>query len=408
MPISDAQREFVRGHFPALASDLVFLENAGGSQVPLCVANAMRTHLLDRYVQLGAGYTRSQEATRVVDLAHDFVSRWMRGSGGKVILSSSTTTLIHMLASAYTDVLPAGARIVLAETGHEANMGPWRTLSERGFDVRIWKVDPRTFDCPLEALEALLEEGVALVAFPHVSNLLGQIVDVEQITRLCHAHGARVVVDGVAYAPHRRIDCAGWDVDWYVYSTYKVYGPHMAALYGRNDAIAELRGPNHFFIADDDLPYKFELGGPSHEGCAGILALEQYLAAIAEADPTAPLDDAGMQRAADFMAECEDEPTARLVDFVRSHPALRLVGPAHAGRDRVGTVSFVHDSKTSREITEAVDRSGVAIRHGHMYAYDLCRAMGLDPDDGVVRASLVHYNTPAEVDRLCEVLVTAI
>ena len=111
---------------------------------------------------------------------------------------------------------------------------------------------------------------MALVAFPHVSNLLGEIVDVAEVTSLAHQSGARVVVDGVAYAPHRAIDVASWKVDWYAYSAYKVYGPHMAVLWGRSDALAELTGPNHFFIPDDEVPYKFEIGGPSHEGCAGI------------------------------------------------------------------------------------------------------------------------------------------
>lgn len=402
--ITDADRVRIRAAFPALSTGPVFLENAGGSQVPRVVADAIHRHLLDRYVQLGAGYERSREATLTVERAHGFVRKLMGARHGHVILGSSTTSLLHVLAQCYGQVLHPGQGVILAQTGHEANLGPWRRLAQQGIDVKIWPVDPGNFQCSLTALDELLRGAPALVALPHVSNLLGEIVDLASITARAHAAGARVVVDGVAYAPHRRMRVEDWGVDWYVYSTYKVYGPHMAALYGRDDAFAELTGPNHFFIADDDLPYKFELGGASHEGCAGIVALESYLAYLLGSDEPEALSDVEIDRAFDWMTAFELEPTRRLVEFLQTKSAVRIVGPAHSEVSRVGTVSFVHRDKRSAAISAAVDRSEVAIRHGHMYAYDLCRGLGLDPEDGVVRVSLVHYNTPAEIDRLCEVL----
>ena len=402
--IDDTERARVRAAFPALSDEVVFLENAGGSQVPAVVADAMRDYMVERYVQLGAGYPRSREATATVDAAHAWIRRLMRGDDGHVILGASTTVLMHVLATSYAARLRPGQEIILAQTGHEANMGPWRTLERVGVKIRIWPLDPANTTCSLESLDQLLNDRTALVCFPHVSNLLGEIVDVAAITERVHAAGARVVVDGVAYAPHRRIDCAVWKVDWYVYSAYKVYGPHMAALYGRANAVAEVTGPNHFFIADDDVPYKFELGGPSHEGCAGLLALEPYLAHLIGAAVDASLDDAQLDRAFAHMTDLEREPTRRLVTYLADHPRVRLVGPSHADDTRVGTVSFVHESARSRAITEAVDRTPIAIRHGHMYAYDLCTGLGLDPDDGVVRVSLVHYNTPPEIDRLLDAL----
>jgi selenocysteine lyase/cysteine desulfurase len=114
-----------------------------------------------------------------------------------------------------------------------------------------------------------------------------------------------------------------------------------------------------------------------------------------------------VERAFELMTACELPLQERLVGYLRSRSDVRIIGPAHAGPSRVGTVSFVHQSKTSREITEVVDRSGIAIRHGHMYAYHLCEALGMDPDDGVVRVSLVHYNTPEEIERLIEALDSA-
>ena len=401
--ITNDDRERIRAQFPALAGDTVYLENAGGSQVPAVVADSIREYMLTSYVQLGAGYPLSHRATELVDEAHDFVRLMMNGKNGEVILGSSTSALLQMLARCYAEVLKPGSEIIVAQTGHEANVGPWKMLDRLGFELRWWEMDPASCTCPLSDLEDLLSERTALVAFPHVSNLLGEIVDIERITSLSHEAGARVVVDCVAYAPHRAIDVSAWNVDWYAYSTYKVYGPHMAALWGRRDALAELSGPNHFFVPSDELPYKFEVGGANHEGCAGICGLRDYLAIlVGESDPRT-LDRSAIERAFEIMTACELPLQARLIEYLGARDDVRIVGPADTGDSRVGTISFVHDSKSSAEITAAVDRSGIGIRHGHMYAYHLCEAAGLEPEDGVVRTSLVHYNTLEEIERLIEV-----
>ena len=398
--ISSDERERIRAQFPALAGDTVYLENAGGSQVPAVVADSIRDYMLSSYVQLGAGYPLSQRATELVDEAHDFVRLMMNGQDGKVILGSSTSALLQMLARCYAEILKPGSEIIVAQTGHEANVGPWKMLDRLGFELRWWEMDPTSCTCPLSDLEDLLSDRTALVAFPHVSNLLGDIVDIERITSLSHEAGARVVVDGVAYAPHRAIDVSAWNVDWYAYSTYKVFGPHMAALWGRRDALTELSGPNHFFVPSDDLPYKFEVGGANHEGCAGICGLRNYLAFLVGESDLRALDRPAIERAFEIMTACELPLQARLIEYLRSRDDVRIVGPTDTGDSRVGTISFVHDSKSSAEITAAVDRSGIGIRHGHMYAYHLCEAAGLDPEDGVVRTSLVHYNRPEEIERL--------
>lgn len=397
-------QDLAREQFSALGSDTIFLENAGGSQVPHSVVDRIRQYMLASYVQLGAGYELSQRATATVEEARDFVRMLFNGSDGEVLLGPSTSSLLHMLAECYSRHLAPGHEVIVADTGHEANVGPWVGLERHGVKVRWWKVNPDTFSCSVSDLENLLCDRTALVAFPHVSNLLGEIVDVERITRVAHAAGARVVVDGVAFAPHRAMDVERWNVDWYAFSTYKVYGPHMAAMWGRREALAELEGPNHFFIDRSEVPYSFELGGVSHESCAGLLGTRDYLSVLAQESNVEELDRAGVERAFGVMTACELPVQRRLIDYLQSRTDVRIVGPSHAESSRVGTVSFVHARMSSRTITESVDRSGVAIRHGHMYAYRLCEALGLDPEDGVVRVSLVHYNTVEEMNRLIEVL----
>ena len=406
MNVDNALRKRLRSQFPALQGDTIFLENAGGSQVPAAVANRIRNYMLSSYVQLGAGYELSRQASETVAHAHKFVRMLMGGQEGEVILGPSTSALLQMLADCYSRVLEPGQEIVVAQIGHEANVGPWVRLESQGLKIRWWEMNPETYDSSLERLDELLSERTAIVALPHVSNLLGEILDLGAITGLAHQVGAKVVADGVALAPHRVMDVAGWNVDWYAYSTYKVYGPHMGAMWGSAEALAELIGPNHFFIRD--TPYQFELGGVSHEGCAGILGLADYLKVVVGMDSDDELSREEVEQAFDVMAACEQPLIAELTGYLDSRSDIRIIGPNHDGADRVGTVSFVHASKSSREITEIVDQSDIAIRHGHMYAFRLCEAAGLDPEDGVVRISLVHYNTMEEIDRLIGVLHEAL
>ena len=391
-------RDDIRSWFPTLDSEFAFLENAGGSQVPYVVAEAIRDYMLSDYVQLGAGYGHSQRATAVVAEAHAFVETFMNAERvGKVILGNSTTALIHILANAYSDIWQSGDEVIIAETNHEANAGAWAKLAKQGVVVKTWKVDPETFGCSLESLAGLLSDRTKLVAFPHVSNLLGEVVDVKSITELVHAAGAKVIVDGVAYAPHRAIDVADWNVDWYVYSTYKVYGPHMAALFGSNDAFSELTGPNHFFIDRNLIPYKWELGSISHEGCAGLLALRPYMRFLADSDVD---DRETIVRAFESMEALELPLQARFVQYLRRKPNVRIVGLGDEGPRSVGTISFIHDRLKSTEIVEHVDNKKIGIRYGHMYAVRLCEALSIDLEQGVVRVSLVHYNTIEEIEKL--------
>jgi cysteine desulfurase family protein (TIGR01976 family) len=390
----------VRAQFPTLSDDFAFLENAGGSQVPEVVVEAIRGYLLDCCVQIGASYPHSVKATQTVAEAHRFVETFMNaGEAGKAVLGPSTTQLLMMLAHAYGEILVPGDEVVIAESNHESNAGPWERLRRFGVVPVIWPVDRESQSLRPETLIPLLNERTKLVCFPHVSNLLGEVIDVAEVTRAAHAVGAKVVVDGVAYAPHAPIDVQAWEVDWYVYSTYKVFGPHMAALYGTHDAFEGLTGPNHFFIDRDNVPLKWEPGSLAHESCAGIAALGRYFEFLSGGHS----GRRGVVEAFEAMERLERPVHRRLVEYLRTKP-VRLVGPGHADEGTIGTVSFVHERIPSPEIVAHTDRRGIGIRHGHMYAYRLCEALGIDPATGVVRVSLVHYNTLEEIDRLIEAL----
>ena len=396
------------------------LDHAGGSPVPRSVVARVQEYFTRSYVQLGADYATSRRASRIVERARDFARAVVGAdepdgsSRGEVVLGPSTSQLCAHLADAYARAAAGGGatrdKIVVAEMGHEAGVGPWTRLAQRGFEVVTWRVDPEAGNADLGELEELVDERTRLVAVVHVSNLLGRVEDVAAVARIARAAGARVAVDGVAYAPHRAIDVGALGVDWYVFSTYKVYGPHMAVLFGTHDAFAELVGPNHGFIPEDEVPYRWELGGPNHESCAAWLGTWEYLARVAgeEPEPGRPLEELApergvVERAFERIGELEAPLAEPLLEWIDARAELRRIGP-QAGPGRVPTVSFVHRSLASRAIAESANERGLGVRYGHFYAPRLARALGLQPDDGVVRTSLLHTTTEEEVQRLLTVL----
>jgi selenocysteine lyase/cysteine desulfurase len=222
-----------------------------------------------------------------------------------------------------------------------------------------------------------LTERTRIVAVHHVSNLLGGIEDVAEIARMAHEVGARVVVDGVAFAPHRAMRVEEWDVDWYVFSTYQVYGPHMAALFGKREAFAELAAPGHEFLLAKGAPAAFSPAAwrtSSAQGCSACTTIW----------PSSPAS-AGRFRAEIVersFAESALRAPAQTPDRRCSASAApdRPGGPA----PHVPTVSFVHQGRSSREIALAPTRRASASAMA-FYAQRLCKALRLDPDDGVVR-----------------------
>jgi selenocysteine lyase/cysteine desulfurase len=232
-----------------------------------------------------------------------------------------------------------------------------------------------------------------LVCFTHASNVIGTIHPVVDITRLVHKAGAQVCVDGVAYAPHRPVDVQAWDVDYYVFSLYKVFGPHQAVLYGKREHLLKLASLNHYFIGADEIPYKLQPGNVNYELTWSLMAIKEYL------------DEVGYPA----IAEHEERLAARLLDYLRGKRGVRIIGRPGAERAaRVPTISFTVDGRRAPEIPAAVDAPHIGIKSGDFYARRLIESLGLLDRGGVVRVSMVHYNTLDEVDRLIRVLDEAL
>ncbi len=397
---------YVRSQFPALSSGFVFMDNAGGSQVLGSVVERVRHYLVTSNVQLGASYAVSQLAAERLGRAQADIAEFLNaGRPEEVVMGPSTTVLLQTLARAMAPAWRPGDEVVVSRMDHESNIGPWVGLEAMGVAVKFWEVDREVMGLDVEALERLLSPRTRLVAFTHTSNIFGGLVPVTEITRRAHARGARVCVDGVAYAPHRAIDVSAWDVDYYVCSFYKVYGPHHAVLFGKYAHLLELASLYHYFIPNDRIPAKLQPGNPNYELSFGSAGITDYLVELgrraggAEDWPRRSLIEAA------FTAIAEHEATLaeRLLGFLRTKHGVRIVGPttSDAG-SRVPTISFVVDGMRSDTIVSAIDRLDIGIRFGDFHSKRLIDDLGFTSSNGVVRVSLVHYNTADEVDRLIE------
>jgi cysteine desulfurase family protein (TIGR01976 family) len=392
----------LRAQFPGLDTPWALLDNAGGTVPCQQVLDRVQAYLTGPMVQHGATYELSTRATALVEEGRAAMATLMGAGVQDVALGSSTTSLLSRLARALAPGLGPGDEVVVTNLDHETNVGCWRRIAEaRGATVREWRFDPITLGLELAGLEEVLNGRTKLVAFGHVSNLIGQIHDVPALCGRIRESGALSVVDGVALAPHRRPDVRQLGADAYVFSTYKVFGPHQAVLWVRPGI--ELESVNHFFV--EGRRGGLEPGGVVHELAAGLPGIVEYLEMLGDgADTDARLEDAYARIAAH-----EAELVAPLLAFLSEQPGVTVRGPATAeAAVRVPTVSFTVDGTRASAIPSVLDEHQVAIRWGHFYAYRPMQELGLLEADGVVRVSMVHTTSSEEVSRLVAGLEAAL
>ncbi len=395
--------DFARSQFPALESGWAFFDNAGGSQVLRPVAERVAEYLLTTSVQTGASYEPSQRASSRLAEARARMATLVNASRPEeVIFGHSTTVLVRFLATAMASQFSPGDEIVVTNFDHESNIGPWLTLKERGVVFRVWNVDLDTLQPSLDDLDRLMTPKTRLVCVTHASNILGSINPIREIADFVHAHGARICVDGVAYAPHRVIDVQSLDVDYYVFSLYKTYGPHLAVMYGRHGHLLELDGLYHYFYGKDKIAAKLEPGNPNYELAWGSAAIVDYLETLGQGEGRPAID-----RAFEAIADQEAEIGERLLGWLRAKNGVRIFG--HRGADaalRVPTISFTVEGKAAADIVGHIDEAKIGVRHGDFHSRRLIEALGL-ARAGAIRVSMVHYNTTDEVDRLIRALDAA-
>jgi cysteine desulfurase family protein (TIGR01976 family) len=392
--------DFVRSQFPALSGEWAFFDNAGGSQILKRSVDRITDFLLTRNVQTGGTYDVSIKAREAVEASRRAVATLVNASRPEeIVMGPSTTALLQNLSRAMASQLQPGDEIIITNSDHESNIGPWVGLEKQGVVIKTWQVNKETFELDIDDLLPLFSPRTRLVCVTHVSNLLGTINPVAEIARIAHEHGARICVDAVAYAPHGAVDVTGWDVDYYAFSFYKVFGPHHAVLYGKYEHLLELDGLYHYFYGKDKVPQKLEPGNVNYELSCGAAGIVDYLVELGGKSNPSGNDRAKIVSAFTEIAAHERQIGERLLSYLRGRNDCRIIGRT-SYEGRVPTISFVVDGHDSGEIAKSIDPYKVAIRFGDFHARRLAENLDLMGGSGVVRVSMAHYNTLAEVDKL--------
>jgi cysteine desulfurase family protein (TIGR01976 family) len=401
----------LRACFPALSLEHegrppVFFDGPGGTQVPQSVVDAIGRYLIESNANSGGDFETSRRSDAIVVDAHAALADLFGAPGpDSVKIGANMTSLTLHVSRSIAATMAPGDEIVVTRLDHEANVGPWRSVA-RDRDLVIREVDIRAEDCTLDlgSLDAVLGPRTRLVAVGWASNAVGTINPVAEIVRRAHATGARVYVDAVHYAPHAPMDVLAIDADFVACSTYKFFGPHLGALYGRREVLDSL--PTYKIRPAHD---RFETGTGNFEGQAGALAAVEYLADVGRRH--APEAAAEGRRAAlvagmTAIRTYEMELYGRLADGLEAIPGARIWGITDRGRftDRTPTAAVTFDGIAPAEVSAALGGEGIATWHGDFYATGLIERLGLAASGGVLRIGLTHYNTAAEVDRLLEAL----
>ena len=398
--------DYVQSQFPALNGDWVFFDNAGGSQILRPAVDRITEFLFERNVQTGGSYAVSLAAAEGLMkgrlAAQDLVNA---ARPEEIVFGPSTTALLQTLANAIRSQFQPGDEIIVSMADHESNIGPWERLREYGVVVKTWPIDKESYQLRLEDLEPLMTDRTRLVCVTHCSNILGRVNPVEDIARFVHAHGAQICVDAVAYAPHRAVDVQAWDVDYYVFSLYKCYGPHTALMYGKYDLLAELDGQYHYFYGKDKVPGKLEPGNPNYELAYSTDGIVEYLASLGAKEGVEGSRREQIVAGYDAITRHENLLTERLMSWLTARNDCRVIGETDvSGNDRVPTIAFKFSDVDSGAVAKAMDDYGIAIRFGDFHSRRLVENLGEQGNNGCVRVSMVHYNTVEQIDRLTEAL----
>lgn len=439
-----------RSQFSAIVSSngYIFAENAGGSQVLSTVASAITSYLLSTNVQMAA-YPLAAAAERRVSRGTCAAAALLGASGpDEVMIGQSATSLVASVARMMEErSVWKDGEIVVSDADHETNRGAWvRLAAKTGCELRHWPVTPLSspYEVALDpsTLKGLLTPKTRLVAFTACSNLLGHYTDLPTTVSLIRsiAPEAVIAVDCVAFSPHRRLLPREWGVDIAFFSLYKLYGAHVGAMYVSErvkEGYAEKM--NHFFLREAKGMYAWQTSSVQYELNYSIAAVADYLVALGRGEVGQGLEvdwnsvfgrgggeeglvrmtreqvETALDRAFSKIAAHESALLSVLIPFLLSYKSkgLRIVGPeSPSSSTRAPTIAFIitdpsgkHSVGTSKRIHTTLVRDGkLGAQQGHMYAHKLVSSLGLDLEDGVVRLSLVHYNTVEEAQRVTELL----
>lgn len=387
--------EALRKQFPVLnqqvnGQPLVYFDNAASSQKPLAVVDAIRDYYLNDHANIHRGvHQLARRATAAYEAVRDQVANYLNAEGREcIVFTAGTTDGINLVAHSWGRVnLRKGDLVLVSALEHHSNLVPWQMVAEaNGAEIAVIPIDDRGV-IDLEAYSVLLERGVKLVAFNHVSNSLGTINPAETMTHMAKAAGATVVIDGAQSVPHMHIDVRAIGCDFYAFSGHKCYGPTgVGVLYGRREVLEAMppwRGGGEMISSVsyerstwNELPYKFEAGTPNMAGVVGLGAALGWMEELGVAS----------------IAAHEHALTEYATGALKSIGGIRIIGEAP---EKAGVISFLAGEIHPYDLGTLLDQMGIAVRTGHHCTEPLMHLLGVP---GTVRASFAAYNTFGEID----------
>ncbi len=401
---------FVRNQFPAFSDPLSakwsFFENAGGSYVPKTVIDHLTNFMTSTKVQPYAEYETSKIAGNQMDKAIELFAAMIGAKSNEILIGSSTTMNMYVLSNALKQLINPEDEIIVTNQDHEANISPWRRLKDVGAKIVEWQLNKNNGELEIKELENLLSEKTKIIAVTHCSNIVGSFNNLELITKLAHEKGAYVIGDGVSYAPHGFPNVKKLDVDFYAFSLYKTYGPHLALLYGKEEILNKLPNQNHEFL-ENEVPYTLNPGGPNHEELASLIGIYDYFNNLYNHHFN---DDENIirnkiDRINNLITKHEEKVTSPLLEYICSRKDFDLIGKNKIiNKNRAPTIAFTVKNISSKDVANILVKNNIATRNDNFYAWRCLKALGIDVDDGVIRLSLTHYNSYEDVEKLINAL----
>jgi cysteine desulfurase family protein (TIGR01976 family) len=413
----------IREQFPALAlkdegKARIYLDNPGGTQVPRQVLERMEHYLIHTNSNHGGPFRTSVESDKVLKDAHQGMADLLNAkSADEIVFGANMTSLTFAVSRSIGRLLKHGDVILLTRMDHDGNVGPWLHLAEDlGLEVKWLNFDLKTYEYDLEEAQSIFKDNnIKLAAINYASNCLGTINNVKALTEMAHLSDTLVFVDAVQYVPHGPTDVQDIGCDFLACSPYKFFGPHQGVLWGKAELLEKLEAYK-VRPAENTAPGKFETGTQLHEGQAGTLGVLEYLEWLGEtmgAEYLANFPEFSGRRkklhaAMLAIQDYEQTLSSRLIEGLQNLAGVDVKGIS-AVKDlarRVPTVSFTVKNQNPEEIAVKLSAENIFVWHGHNYALEAVRLLGIEEAGGVVRIGPVHYNTLEEIDRTLEVLKT--
>jgi cysteine desulfurase family protein (TIGR01976 family) len=407
--------DLIRAQFPSLNRPAIFFDNPGGTQIAKPSLDRINKYLLENNANHEGVFATSIASDAVLDEAHRAMADFYNAaSPDEIVFGNNMTTLTLHISRSISREWKEGDEIVVTRLDHDANVTPWALAAQdRGVKVNWVNFDVEEGTLNLDDLQKALERKPRLLAVGYASNSLGTINPVKKMIEMAHEAGTLVYVDAVQYAPHGAIDVQKLDCDFLVSSSYKFFGPHAAALYGKREWLEKLFAYK-VRPATNKLPGKFETGTQNHEGIAGVLGAVEYFEWVGRefggeyAEGLSGYSGRALtlKKAMTAIRAYEFELNRALLSTLQAVPGITIFGLTDMRRldERVATFSFRLNNQHPQKVAQKLADAEIYVWDGNYYALNVTERLDLEDKGGMVRVGAAHYNTLDEIARLGEAL----